>query len=416
MDNARSILKKIDTFLSQNQLNIVNKDLIFKQCFNEAWFSNTLAWLLDPKGSHGLGVSFSNEFLKTLAKLRTQDSVKYARKKSLLKWGKGGSGTSSTGFSLKNASVIREFYLAKSISKNSIRGPRYCDIALIDLDSSDSIFLVIENKLFYSNYPSQLDEYYDAVEEKFRRAKVREYVYLTIHGSDPIQYTGETKHKYWVRMSWNQDILSIISKVHNQNEHKEIIKLRHLLEWLRNLNQPSIKKPIEELRRLLLKIASSCLHAELKRLGEGKTGSWEIKNPEGKNITINHTSYPKTPLFVELLPNLSITVQSRRKGKPLFEKIIVPYGANTDQIFNLLDIAARDIYHHCFSDKKDRYLADKRRLTSILTKEKEEIKYIFDYVSRNQNELKNLFTISKHIWQAQKYELQESQLASKPLI
>ena len=78
MDNAQNIINKIDNFLSQNKLEITRKDLVFKRCFNEAWFSNTLAWLLDPKGSHKLGVSFANEFLKTIAKIRTQDSEKYA--------------------------------------------------------------------------------------------------------------------------------------------------------------------------------------------------------------------------------------------------------------------------------------------------------------------------------------------------
>ena len=54
MDNAQNIINKIDNFLSQNDLEITRKDLVFKRCFNEAWFSNTLAWLLDPKGSHKL--------------------------------------------------------------------------------------------------------------------------------------------------------------------------------------------------------------------------------------------------------------------------------------------------------------------------------------------------------------------------
>jgi hypothetical protein len=68
------------------------------------------------------------------------------------------------------------------------RGPRYCDIILLDLDTSDNIFVVIENKLFSSNHPSQLEEYYELVEKNYKRAKIREYVYLTLYGIDPIQY------------------------------------------------------------------------------------------------------------------------------------------------------------------------------------------------------------------------------------
>ena len=268
--------------------------------------------------------------------------------------------------------------------------------------------MVIENKLFSSNHPKQLEEYYGIVESKFSRVKIREYVYLTIHGSDPVQYAGETagKIKYWVKMSWNRDILAILNKLQNQN--KEIAKLSYLLEWLRKISQHSIVKHLEELRMLLLRAASKCLHAELERLGEGGTGSWKIKNPKGKSVTINHTSVPTAPLFIELLPNLSITVQSRKKGKPLFDKIIVPYGANTDQIYNLLYISARDVYYYHFSGKKNLYLGNKRRLTATLTKEKEELKTIFDFVSKNQNELKILFTMSKNIWEAKKFEWQES--------
>jgi hypothetical protein len=409
MDNGQNTLKEINNFLHQHHLNLIDKDLAFRRCFNEAWFSNTLAWLLDPKGSHNLGVSFVNEFLKTVARIRTGDSKKYARKNSLLKWGKAGSGVSSTSFSLKNASVIREFYLAKSIDKRSGRGPKYCDIALIDLDASDGLFVVVENKLFSSNHPKQLEDYYDTVETKFSRARVREYVYLTLHGHDPQIYDDKSpkQYKYWVRMSWSKHIVEIINRLKVEKEHSGIKQLKIILNWLKKINQSSIEKHVEDLRALLLQAASSCLHAELERLGDGGAGSWNIHCQKDKNVVISHTSLPKARLYLELLPNLSITLQSRRKGKPLFDKIIVPYGANTDQIYNLFDIAARDVYHYHFSDK-NRYLGNKRRLTSTLIKEKEESKPVFDFVSKNHDELQILFTMSKNIWQAQKFELQES--------
>jgi hypothetical protein len=422
MDNDINTLEEIKKFLSENELKADNKDLIFRRYFNEAWFSNTLGWLLDPKGSHNLGVKFANEFLKKVARIRTLDSGKfarknkYARKKSLLKWGKSGRGTPSSGLSLKNASVIREFYLAKSIRKRNGRGPKFCDIAFFDFDPSDGLLLVIENKLFSSNHPLQLEEYYDTVEDKFKRAKIREYVYLTINGSEPSKYEGEisSKYKYWVRMSWKEDILAILNKLksqieHNgQNEHEEVKKLRQLLKWLKKLCNKSIINHIEMLRVQLLESASKCLCEELKRLNDKKTGSWKIENESSKSVTIKHTSCPKRPLYVELLPNLSITVQSRKKGKALFEKIIVPYGSNTDQVYNLLDITARDVYHYNFNGNKDLYLADKRRFRASRSDQKKENEDIFDFVSKNQNELKILFTMSGSIWKAQEFEQVES--------
>jgi hypothetical protein len=408
MDNAQHILQEIESFLSEHQLALNDKDLVFMRCFNEAWFSNMLAWLLNPKGSHKLGVSFANEFLKTIARTRTERPSEYMRRSSLLKWGTGGRGTSSTHFSLKNAAVLREFYLAPSIRKRVARGPRYCDIILLDLDTTDSLFVVIENKLFSSNHPYQLEEYYALVEKNFKRAKVREYVYLTLHGMAPIQYDEDTvdTYKYWVRLSWGQHILDILKTLHASHEHHEITQLRHLLAWVNALGQPSLEQSVEALRTVLLKAAARCLHEELTRLGEEKPGTWEMKNIDGKRITMIHTSSPKTPLCVELLPNLSITVQSRRKQRPLFEKIIVPYGTNIDQIYNLLDIAARDVYHYHFVNTTDRYLANKRRLTSTLTPTKKALRPIFEFVFQHQYELKILLTASKYVWQAQKIELQ----------
>jgi hypothetical protein len=409
LDISPSSLQDIERVISEHQFALPDKDLIFTRCLNEAWFSNTLAWLLNPKGSHKLGVAFANEFLKTIAQIRTDKQSDYIRRRSLLKWGKGGLGTLSTHFSLKNATVLREFYLAQSINSRVQKGPKYCDIVFLDLDTSDSLFVAIENKLFTSNHPDQLETYYTLVENNFSRASVREYVYLTLHGIPPINYVNYPVEmtKYWVRLSWSHHILTILNTLKSPREHKEVIKLRHLLMWLHSLNQPALGQVIETLRNVLLNAAASCLHEELVRLGDGKPGKWEVRNLNGNSITILHTSRPKSPLFVELLPNLSVTVQSRKKNRPLFEKIIVPYGANVDQTFNLLDIAARDVYHSHFPNTTARYLANKRRLTTTLTSTKKKMKPIFEYVSQNQYELRILLSASQYVWDAQKFALQE---------
>ncbi|HNR14074.1 MAG TPA: PD-(D/E)XK nuclease family protein [Thermodesulfobacteriota bacterium] len=419
--NFVEVTKTIDQFLSEHKLQCDDKDLTCIQCLNEAWFSNILAWLLDPRASHGLGVSFGNEFLKTVAMARA-GSKEHARKKSLFKWGKRGRGSSSVGFSLKNASVIREFYLAKAIGSRAARGPRYCDIALFDLDSWDSLFVVIENKLFSTNHPGQLTEYYTVVEDKFERVKVREYVYLTLYGSDPAKHEADEKGKlsYWVNVSWSQNILGILEKLQRGDEHKEITRLRGLLKWLKELDHSdistiSINNSVDELRRHLVQAASCCLHAELQRLGDGKPGSWQSDNENGskKSTTITHSSSPAAHLHVELLPNLSVTVQSRKKGKPLYEKIIVPYCANTDQIYDLFDISAREIYRYHFK-KRMRYLSNKRRLRKTRTEEKKKTKPVFDYFSRNQHALRVLLAQSPAIKQKQKNPVNVSHGDGRP--
>jgi hypothetical protein len=408
MNDLKMLTKEIDTFLAKNVSSIKFPDLVLARSLNETWFSDTLAWLLDPKGSHKLGVSFINEFLKTVASKRS--SGDYARRQNMLKKGKSGKGVSAAHFSLKNAAVIREFYLAKAVNKSDARGPKFCDLAVIDLDSKDGLILIVENKLFTSNHPGQLEQYFDAVEKKFKRAKIREYVYLTIPGLEPLDYKdgGIKKYKYWVNMSWTGDILDIIIKTAKGKNHPEIRRINNILKWMKKISNGGIQNYIEDLRQALVQGTAVCLKAELERLGEGKTGKWEIKKENGKSIRIGHSTYHKTKLYIELLPNLSITVQSRKKGKPIFDKIIVPYGSNPDQIFNLLDIAARDIYGFVFSENLHRYLANKNRLTSRLIPEKLETKSLFEYVAKNQNSLKVLFAFSKNIWNAQKCEIEET--------
>lgn len=406
-------LHQLETILSDNQFDSINKDLIFKQCFNETWFSNMLAWLLDPKGSHGLGVTFAKEFLKTVAITRTDGSAhdKYARQENLLKFGKAGAGRSPTGFSLKNASVLREFYLTKTIGKSDTRGPRYCDIVFLNLNSSDGLFVVIENKLFTTNYPGQLASYYQSVQDKFGRAKVLEYVYLTLHGSSPVHFKDESDKilKHWVCLSWTDDILGILTCLHNAGKHnQDLLKLKHLLEWLKNLRQQVSDAYVDDLRSLLLQATSECLLEELQRIC-GK-GIWSFSREAGKSIVINHSSSSKRPMYIELLPNLSVTVQSRRgSGKALFEKIILPYGINTDQIYNLIDITARDIYHLYFQRGTD-YLSGNKRCTKTRSEKKKHWEPVFDFLYHHHNELKILFTLSQYVWNAQKIELQSSGL------
>lgn len=415
LKHCKDSVKSIKGLLSDYPLPFKDPDLMLKRCLNEAWFSNTLAWLLDPKGSHGLGVKFAREFLVRIAQIRSADSNgKYATKASLLRWGKGGSGTlANNGFSLNNASAVRELYLSQALGKRRSRNQRYCDVALLDLDPWDGVMVIIENKLFTANRPFQLEEYYDVVEEKFKRTKVREYVYLTIFGNDPIDFEEESTRKlgYWVRMSWATDIAGVLEKVWPESPGPALKRLKKLLHWLETLNDNIAKEEIDQLWQTLTSVAAFCLLEELNRLGDGKTGSWDQKRDGKKRTTLIHSSRPKSPLYVELLPNFSITVQSQKSGKAVFEKIIVPYGANADQCYNLLDIAARDIYYAHFGDQVARYLDAKRRLRTTESDEREALRSWFDFIAKHSDELKLLFLFSQKVWDAEK-EATEEEMSS----
>jgi hypothetical protein len=137
--------------------------------------------------------------------------------------------------------------------------------------------------------------------------------------------------------------------------------------------------------------ATDCLLDELERLGEGKPGKW-IKEKSG-GIVLRHSSKPTSKLHVEMLSNLTVTVQGRRKTSKEFEKILIPFGSNTKQTFNLLDMAARDVYHHHFNDPK-RYLGNKRRLTKTVVPAREKHKDLLDFIHKYRFELQVLTALS----------------------
>ena len=212
-------------------------ELLLQTALNEAWFSNVLSWLLNPKGSHGLGVAFCNAFVGLVAQRRVEGSGgrQYARKATFLKWGKEGLGVGATNFAFHNAAVLREYYLSKRTDRSADGRGGFCDIVLLDLDTKDSFFLAIENKLFTSDHHHQLRQYREAIDEKYRRADVRELVYLTVRGDEPLGVAeDDSDRKDWVRLSWTSDIRDVLrgAMQTTSDVHPQIKALTHLLEWL----------------------------------------------------------------------------------------------------------------------------------------------------------------------------------------
>ncbi len=393
-------MQHVEGFLEQHHIDLDDPYLILKRNFNEAWFSNMLAWLLEPKGSHGLGTGFIEEFLKLLAKKRSNTEDGYTRAESLLKWGKEGAGRTTSGLSLGNASAAREFFLASEIGKQAMQGSRFCDVVLIDLDLDDGLFVAIENKLFTTNHRHQLQDYYRSIETRYSRAKIREYVYLTFHGFRPVSLDDDSAelNRIWLRCSWTEDIAGILAAFPKEKLHPGLVEMLQLLKWLKGVYQDRRESKADEFRLQILYAAAYCLEEELNRLGEGRKGAWSIVR-QGKTVKLVHSSNPKSPLLVELLPTLSVTVQGHRKGRASFEKIVIPYGVNTDQIFNLLDIAARDIYWAHFGDRASSYLnTHKRRLQNGSTGRQQEVKPLIDFVSAHFEALRVLFTVSLSVW------------------
>lgn len=381
-------------------------EALLRRCLNEAWFSDTLAWLLDPRGSHGLGVTFLDAFVRCVAKKRSEDP-RYARRATHLKFGKQGRGTGATSFSLANAAVLREFFLARGRGRQG-RGPQYCDIVVLDLDSGDNFMMVVENKLFTVNRRGQLEGYLETVEDRYSRAHTREYVFLTLDGRPPTPYPGESAATYarWVCLSWSSDVLGILEQLVDRGA-AEVAPVLAYLRWMRHLAVPDGGSALE--RGAVDTFLHHVLHAsgerllqELNRLGDRPDG-WTVasENPPGcasPKVVLQHRS-TTSGLYVEMLPNYSITAQTRSRRGARFEKIVVPFGAPPDQVFNLLDVGARDIYHGHF-DKPAHHLGDHRRLRQRATVRGEAYLELFRFLYERRFELRVLLTSARSIWNA----------------
>ncbi len=376
-----------------------DRDNDFERYLSESWFSNTLAWLLNPKESHGLGVTFANEFVKTIARKRSEGfshcpcqkkrneskEYDYAHKAFMLKWHRNKhKGKSSLGLSLKNAYPICEFYLTRTRKeKRRTSMPSYVDVLFLDMDIGDGLVVAIENKLFTINHSEQLEYYYDNIEDKFSAAKIREYVYLTLRGDSPRNIDKKEK-SHWVCLSWLIDVYEILTSTKSDllKTNHDLKKLMEILCWLQSCCEAREKIPTQEVKKLrknLREVAAECLLEELQRSSEDKTGAWEILK-DGKRVgnQIRHTSYPSRVLQVNLLPNLTIAVEGHDSNGDIFEKVIVPFGCSADQIYNLLDIASKDITRNFFHDPS-RYVTRTRR-KKVLSPKKAEYKAFFDFV------------------------------------
>jgi hypothetical protein len=356
----------IDRFLTHLPVRTPSP-LTLARSLNECWFSNTLAWLLDPRGSHGFGPRFVEAFARRIGRCRSKEdgTIHYRRRGAYLKHGRAGTGEGATGFRFVNGSVVREFYLSKAVGRDP-RGPRYSDLVFFDLDSADSFFLVIENKPFLMPNPEQLRCYRREAEKRYARVAVREYVLLTLRHDAPWASGGpvDREARDWVRLSWTGDILELLGECQpvGTEARRAVVSLMTLLRWadcVTDLKQFPVE-PREAFGDELVRAVADCLYEELSRLHEDRGGHWELKDPGGATVSIRHSTQGVSRLEVSRLPRLSVAIHGHAHGRPAFEKIIVPFGAHPDQVFNLVDLAAREIYWKHFKTPGD-HIGDARK-------------------------------------------------------
>lgn len=374
---------------------------------SENWFSDQLAWLLNPSGSHGLGTKFATEFLKTIARIRTQchpNSPAYYHRSSFLRWHRSKvKGTHATHFDLGNAAVYREFYLSGLPKGGRIGQGMLCDVVFLDLDPKDGVVVSIENKLFTTNRPGQLERYYEIVESRYARAKVKEYVYLTLLG-DPPKTTGSTESKKsakrWVRLSWVRDILDILEKLTpDRRSRTGIGEVISVLRWLRAATGPrncaQASEIVQNIVKELIAAASACLVDELQRLNEGARGNWRVMRTGKTRTRIGHTSKPSMCLFVGVKPNLSLVLYSNNRSRITGGNLVIPFSSSVDQTFNLMDLATLDIFPWYFGASYRHYRGPARRLRTQEFEVRGLARPIFDFVNDNSQQFRLLIPITR---------------------
>ncbi len=75
-----AIMKRLEAFIEKEEEKYKIPDIMLRRSLNETWFSDTLAWLLDPKTEDEFGVIFINNFVKKIAEKRSDSDENYKRK------------------------------------------------------------------------------------------------------------------------------------------------------------------------------------------------------------------------------------------------------------------------------------------------------------------------------------------------
>ena len=322
--------------------------------------------------SHGIGVSFVKSFIKIIAKKRSQGKSNYIRKATMLKEGKASKGVNTSVFSLKNASPVRELYFSPIDNKS---GVLFSDLALLDLDSNENLIIIIENKLFGNNREGQLDAYQKRTDIKFKRCKVREFVYLTLDGREPFIHSDSAaelkSNKHWVTLSWINDILPLLEKLAPSKTKGSLKKTIKILNDIKNISDKRGWSHIETTKEQILEVVSDCLLEELNRLDKKEGSSWSKTKVAKNKVTLNYSKYSATELVLKLLPDLSITAHSERNTTAISEKLYLPLNIHPSQILNFIDLFAREIYYSYFGNQTMEYLSSRRRKTSSRSKTQE---------------------------------------------
>ena len=148
----------------------------------EEFHSDVLAWLLDPRESHGFGDHFLRRFLHCIG-------VRPASRSS--DW--------------STTEVTREW-------PNEVDGQRgFLDILIVN--EAQQVLCAIENKVFSSEHSEQLTRYRRALKDHYSTF-TRHHVYLTPEGAHP---SSEKEQVHWTPVAYST-VFKIIQRILETND------------------------------------------------------------------------------------------------------------------------------------------------------------------------------------------------------
>jgi len=360
---------------------IPNGDVMLSRIFNERHLSDFLAWCLDKRSSHGWNSSFMKAFVGLIAERRSDNALHYHRSPCTIKKGSNGNGRQYSTLRLSNAAVVTELHFAKGKKTET----NFIDLAILDFDKKDDYIITIENKLFGQNTKKQLSNYRSQVENQYKHAIMREYVYLTFDGRPPKGMTVK-EQAYWITLSWTEDILPLLIKLAKKTSSQAVTDVIDALNWAKGLRTSS---PFN-FRKEYLNVISDIVLYDLNRYLNNSRKVWDRKVINKKDITFKHPSTPKSELCLTIESDLDIAFVGRSKNGNMFTRYIIPFGIPVNQLINMIEYFVRLMYedkakkswakyyinrHRNKSEYLSKHSSNRTFLTAI-QKQRQEIKII----------------------------------------
>ena len=150
---------------------------------SEEFHSNVLAWLLDPRQSHGLGDHFLNRFLIRAGVRATAHSTDWSETKVTREW------------------------------PNLVDGQQgFLDILIVN--EAHQYVCAIENKVFSNEHSEQLTRYRKALEVSYSTF-TKHHVFLTPWGTHPFR---EEETEYWTPLAYST-VFDAVQQIVENNEN-----------------------------------------------------------------------------------------------------------------------------------------------------------------------------------------------------